>query len=87
MWNDAKEPFIQTIEELQSDMLIVLGVELGKNLPKNLENTYINIKIATVTSPARSISYDESRCKIRCALAKAGVPEAVLDDNPLSSVS
>ncbi len=87
MWNNAKEPFIQTIEELQPDVLIVLGVGLGKNLLKNLEKTYINMKIATVTSPARSMSYDDSRSIIRCALATAGVPEAVLDANRLSSSS
>ena len=33
MWSESREPFLQTLAELTPDVLLILGVELKRNLP------------------------------------------------------
>ena len=46
-----------------------------------------HIMFAMVKHPAGGMSYDKNRPKVECALAKAGVSKAVLDANPLRTLS
>ena len=34
MWSAASEQFLRTVEELRPDVIVALGIELGRNLPK-----------------------------------------------------
>ncbi len=34
MWQAAREPFLQTLEELKPHLILILGIELSRNLPE-----------------------------------------------------
>ena len=83
MWDKAGDHLKKTIRELEPDVIVVLGVRLSNHLPADIEKVNPHIMFAKVTHPAGGMSYKKNRPKVECALAKAGVPEVLLDANPL----
>lgn len=53
MWERAKEPFLQIVRDLNPHMILVLGIELGSNIPA-IPN---GIEICVIQHPSTGFSY------------------------------
>ncbi len=68
MWQAAQEPFLQTVRELAPDIILVLGLELHRNLPPVPDG----ITVCAIQHPsAFGFSYDEWQPRVQAALASA----------------
>lgn len=69
MWERAKEPFLDVIEQLNPDALLVLGKQLGSNLP-DLEE--FDFEMCVVTHPSSSrFSYTDWKSEVQGMLKEA----------------
>ena len=53
MWKNAKTPFLQVVQELQPKLILVLGKELGNNLP----SVSCDIEMCVIQHPSTGFSY------------------------------
>ena len=66
MWQAGREPFLQTLRELAPSIVLVLGVELHRNLPPMPDG----ISVCAIQHPsAIGFSYDEWQPKVLSAIA------------------
>jgi ABC-type Fe3+-hydroxamate transport system substrate-binding protein len=69
MWSKAKEPFLEVLEELKPDALLVLGKKLSKNLPA-LDD--FGVETCVVTHPSSShFSYSDCTSDVQSMLDAA----------------
>lgn len=55
MWRDSSDAFLQIIEMLKPDLVLVLGKELGENIP----NLHSDIEICVIQHPSTGFSYEK----------------------------
>ncbi len=68
-WLAAQQPFLETVEELKPDVIVVLGKETKRNLPKPLPSG----RYAYVSHPSgRGFSYKKWQPEVEKAFAAAG---------------
>jgi len=78
MWQAAREPFLQTVRELTPNIILVLGIELHRNLPPVPDG----IIVCPVQHPsARGFSYDEWQPKVRLVISPH-TPNTALEPTP-----
>jgi hypothetical protein len=66
LWQAAREPLLQTLRELTPTIVLVLGVELHRNLPPMPDR----ISICAIQHPsAVGFSYDKWQPKVLSAIA------------------
>jgi hypothetical protein len=66
MWQAAREPLLQTLREITPNIVLVLGIELRRNLPPMPDG----ISICAIQHPsAIGFSYDEWQPKVLAAIA------------------
>ena len=68
MWANACPHFIETIKELEPDVIVVLGVRLKKHLLANLENDKADNMFAMFTYPAGGMTYKKNGHHIMFAM-------------------
>jgi hypothetical protein len=66
MWQAAREPFLQTVRELAPNIILVLGMELNRNLQQVPDG----IIVCPVKHPsAKGFSYDDWQPKVRSVIS------------------
>ena len=61
MWQMGREPFLQTLQELRPDIILILGIELERNLPPIPDG----ITVCAIQHPsAIGFSYDNWQPKV-----------------------
>lgn len=69
MWQAAREPFLQTLEELKPHLILILGIELSRNLPEIPDE----ISVCAVRHPsAIGFSYDDWQPAVQTLLSPPG---------------
>ena len=69
MWQAGREPFLHTLRELVPNLVLVLGVELHRNLPSVPDG----ITVCPIQHPsAPGFSYDKWQPKVLSAIAAIG---------------
>ncbi len=55
MWENAREPFLQIVRDLNPQLMLVLGIELGRNLPA----VPSSIEVCVIQHPSTGFSYEK----------------------------
>jgi hypothetical protein len=66
MWKNSREPFFQIVRELHPQLILVLGIELGRNIPP------VNggIEVCVIQHPSTGFSYKKWNAKFLEALER-----------------
>jgi hypothetical protein len=67
MWENSREPFLQVVRELNPQLILVLGIELGRNI------SAVNgdIEVCVIQHPSTGFSYEKWNGKFYEALERA----------------
>ncbi|MBM9536191.1 hypothetical protein [Desulfobulbus alkaliphilus] len=67
MWESAREPFLQIIRDLNPQLILVLGIELGRNI----RAVSSDIEVCVIQHPSTGFSYEQWTRRFLEALERA----------------